>query len=212
MQLSIWPQGIFLGVSPDRQMAWSAAPLDYSVVFGEEVIPFHLRETNIFYRQNNQWVIAAAHYSQGLAAEEIRQGFVNGRFPAPRPVGDEVGQDANLLVVHFGQHLADLTLLPVAANAYLFGPQEDDQADGAAAVQELLAEMTHRYGALRLRPDGLRAGLASGGQAGWVAANVESNTDETPLIFRLLAAYTAGDAGWELAQAHLSVGVPDPDA
>jgi hypothetical protein len=211
MQLSIWPQGIYLGVSPDRQMAWSAAPLDYSVVFGEEVLPFHLRETNIFYRQSNQWSVAAAHYSRGLPAQEIWQGFTNGRFPAPHPVGDRIDPDAELLVVHFEQHLADLTLLPVAVNAYLFGPQEGDQADGAAAVQELLAEMAHRYGALRLRSDGLRASLASGGRAGWIAANVESSVAGVPYVFRLLAAYAAGEAGWELVQAHLSVGVPDPD-
>jgi ketosteroid isomerase-like protein len=79
-------------------------------------------------------------------------------------------------------------------------------------VRALFAKWASRWGALYLRPDGIRAEMTSE-EMGWVGANVEilvRNRDQkVKMPLRALVVYQKERESWSIVHAHFSVGIPD---
>jgi len=137
---------------------------------------------------------------------------ITGRLPDPTPVGEVVGEGAQRLVEAFKQDIADLSRAAIHRDAQVFGPLPGEDAEGEVAVRAWLATLASRWGTLRLRPDGVRAGILSK-QAGWVGANLEVavpyDGQQVTLPLRALVMYHKEQDHWTIAHAHISVGIPD---
>ena len=212
LQIEIDPQSVHVGLSPDEKLAWSAAPLQYTVSFQGEINSFTLRHTGVLARAGDGWSILATQYSLTLPESRILQALTSGDLPAPGTIGDARQIGAQSLFKEFIHRLPALATAPISQDAYVFGPFPEEFAEGETEVRALLEKWTARWGVLYLRPDGIRAELASE-ESGWVGANVEATLHyegrPVRLPMRALVVYQKEKDSWAIALAHLSVGIPD---
>ncbi len=212
LQVDMEPQSFHLGASPDLKLAWSAAPLRYTVRFQGEANSFVLRHTAVLSKIDRRWSITAAQYSLTLPEARILEVLTGGYLPAPKVIVNKTLPNTQSLVKEFTDNLADLSTAVTTRDAYAFGPFPEEYAKGETDVQALFARWTARWGALRLRPEGMRAEFVSA-ESGWVGANVEVNMsymgELVKLPLRALFVYQKEQDHWAIAHAHLSVGIPD---
>ena len=212
LQIEIEPQSIHVGLSPDGKLAWSAAPLQYTVSFQGETNSFILRHTDVLSRTAEGWSILATQYSLTLPESRILQALTGGDLPAPGAIGDARQIGAQSLFKEFIHRLANLSTAVISQDAYVFGPFAGESAEGETEVRALLEKWAARWGVLYLRPDGIRAELVSE-ESGWVGANVEATLryEDRPvrLPIRALVVYQKEKDSWAIAHAHLSVEIPD---
>jgi ketosteroid isomerase-like protein len=212
LQIDVDPQSLHIGVSPDGKAAWSASPLRYTVRFQGESNSFVLRHTAVLTKVDSQWSIVSTHYSLTLPQPRIVEALTGGYLPAPAAIGDASQIGAQSLFREFIHQLADLSSAAVSQDVSVFGPFLQEFASGKTEAQALFKKWTDRWGALYLRPDGIRAELTSA-ECGWVAANVEATVSHmgrpVRLPMRALFVYQKEQDHWSIAHAHLSVGIPD---
>ena len=212
LQINIQPQSIYVGLSLDGKLAWCAAPLRYTVNFQGETNSFMLRHTDVLAKATDGWSILATQYSLTLPESRILEALTGGYLPAPGAIGDARQIGAQSLFKEFIHQLANLSTAAISQDAYVFGPFPGEYAEGETEVRELFEKWTARWGVLYLRPDGIRAELASE-ESGWVGANVEATLPygDRPvhLPMRALMVYHKERDRWAIAHAHLSVGIPD---
>jgi ketosteroid isomerase-like protein len=212
LQIDIEPQSIHVGLSPDGNVAWSAAPLRYTVSFQGESNSFTLRHTTVLSKTDHRWSIRATQYSLALPEPRVLEALTGGYLPAPGAIGDARQIGAQSLFREFIHQLGNLSTATISQDAFVFGPFPQEYARGKTDVQALFEKWTDRWGALYLRPDGIRAEFASP-VSGWVAANVEATLSHMGqpirLPMRALFVYQKEQDQWAIVQAHLSVGIPD---
>jgi ketosteroid isomerase-like protein len=212
LQIEIEPQSIHIGLSPDGKVAWSTAPLRYTVSFQGETNSFMLRHTDVLSKAGDRWSILATKYSLTLPESRILEALTGGYLPAPGAIGDAKWVGAQSLFREFIHQLADLSKAAIRQDACVFGPFPEEYAEGETEARALFEKWTARWGVLYLRPDGLRAEFVSE-TMGWVGANVEATLSyrDRPvrLPMRALWVYQKEQDSWAIAQAHLSVGIPD---
>ncbi len=198
----------------DSQSAWTAYTLTYTAFLGADSFATTIRNTDILIKQNNQWQIVVANYSQPILRKDIIEAFASGKFPLPAPIGNAVKTNAEALVNHFREDFKNFSKANCAADAVIIGPEPNDQIVGAEAARQFFAKWRGEASEWGERPDGIRAGLAADGRVGWVISNLEwlakSNGGTTAAPLRAVLVYQKGDHAWEIVQAHISVGVPDP--
>jgi ketosteroid isomerase-like protein len=109
--------------------------------------------------------------------------------------------------------LTDLSKATIAPIAHVFGSLPGEQAEGEAAVRQLFAAWASRWGALRLRPDGIRAQVLANAGIGWVGVNMEVSLQpidrQVTIPLRALVVYQYEQGIWAIVHVHLSVGIPD---
>ncbi len=212
LQIEVEPLSFQVGLTSDGKAAWTVAPLRYWISFQGETSSFVLRHTSVLIKSRLGWSIRATQYSLALPQEKVLQALTTGRLPAPQFVGDVVMAEAQELVAIFKYQLADFSRTSIGTDAQIFGPFPGEQAEGETAVRELFASWTSKWGALRLRPDGVCAELVSN-EMGWVGANVDAHLPygdrQADLPLRILVVYQKEQENWGIAHAHVSVGIPD---
>jgi ketosteroid isomerase-like protein len=212
LQIDIQPQSIRVGLSADGKVAWSAAPLRYTVSLKGETNSFMLRHTNVLSRVGDGWSILASQYSLTLPESRILEALTGGYLPAPGAIGDARQIAAQGLFKEFIHQLVDLSKAAISPDADAFGPFPEEYAEGATEVRALFEKWSARWGVLYLRPDGIRAETPSEG-SGWVGANVEANLSyagrPVRLPMRALFVYQKEQDDWSIVHAHLSVGIPN---
>ena len=148
----------------------------------------------------------------GVNRGESSAGADQGILPAPRPTGYAIGAGAQALVDSFKSQLADFSMAAVGRDAHAFGPFPGEEAEGETAVRALFARWTSKWGALRLRPDGIRAEFVSE-TMGWVGANVDAllshEEQQVAMPLRALVVYQKEQDHWAIVHVHLSAGIPD---
>src|SRR5262249_2858980 len=175
---------------------------------GEKKI--HFRMTSLLALEDDGWRILASHYSVEVPHEEAFKKAAAHELPMPVDLGKAVAPGAEPLVERFRQGVAD----PGAAAPWIserpgvifYGTAPGERHDGAE-VKKLLAGA--KMAARLTVPDGVRAGLAPGAGAGWVAGNVLVSLGELQIPFRTLELYVKEGEVWKLVCAHSSIGVPD---
>lgn len=212
LRIQIEPQSTHVGVASDGKLAWTAAPLRYTVRFQGESNSFVLRHTAVLSKTDQRWSILATQYSLTLPPPRILEALTGGYLPAPAIVGNARQTGAQSLFREFIHQLADLSRAVISPDASVFGPFPQESAKGKTEVRALFRKWTDRWGALYLRPDGIRAEFTSE-ESGWVAANVEAKLpyagQRIALPMRALFVYQKEQDQWAIVQAHLSVGIPD---
>ena len=122
LQIEIEPQSIHVGLSPDGKLAWTAAPLRYTVSFQGETNSFMLRHTDVLSRAGDGWTILATQYSLTLPESRILQALTGGDLPAPDAIGNARQIGAQSLFKEFIHRLPALSDAAINQDAYLFGP------------------------------------------------------------------------------------------
>jgi ketosteroid isomerase-like protein len=212
LQIKIEPESFHVGISPDGSLAWTAAPLNYKVSFQGETNSFALRHSSVLSKADQQWSILATQYSLTLPEARVLEALTGGYLPAPAAIGDVKQIGGQSLFREFIHQLADLSTAAIGQDAHAFGPFPQEYVKGETEVRALFEKWTDQWGALSLRPDGIRAELTSA-DCGWVDANVEATVSHMGqpvcLPMRALFVYQNEQDRWEIVHAHLSVGIPD---
>jgi hypothetical protein len=202
--------GLTVGIAADRQAAWAADEIDYSLSSPAGERHIHFRMSALLGRQAGRWSILAAHYSVAVPHEQAFAQARAGQLPAPAPVAAEVAPGAEPLVELFRRGAA----APWEAAAWisdrpgvvLFGTAPDERQDGATARQTLASA---KMSATLTVDDGVRAGLAPGGSSGRVAGNVRIKIGKLEIPFRTLEIFDKQGGLWRLVGVHSSIGVAD---
>ena len=212
LQVDLEPQSFRLGISPDQKLAWSAAPLRYTVRFQGEANSFVLRHTAVLLKIDRRWFITATQYSLTLPEARILEVLTGRYLPTPNVIVNKIPPNAQSLVNEFTDNLADLSIAAITRDAYAFGPFPEEYAEGETDVRALFAKWTARWCAPPLGPDEVMAEFVSA-ESGWVGANVEVNMlymgEQVTLPLRALFVYQKEQDHWAIDHAHLSVGIPD---
>jgi hypothetical protein len=131
-------------------------------------------------------------------------------LPVPKPIDNAVGPGAEPLVERFRAGVTDpgssAPWISDRPGVIFYGTAPGERHDGAE-VKKLLTGA--KMAAKLTVSDGVRASLAPGGNAGWVAGNVVVSLGELQIPFRTLEFYVKEGDAWKLVSAHSSIGVPD---
>ena len=197
-----------IGVASDSQAAWVAD------VLGAER---PLRSTVVVERQGSGWRALLAHTSYAISGDEARKREEDKSFAPLRDVGDAVPEDARQLAQLLSQGLGSadkmVALISTQPGTSAFGPSPDDRFTGTHDVSEWVRSLYAREGARLVRNGGLRAGIAAGGEVGWVATSVDMTvirgTRELARPCRFTVVFTRQGGSWAIVQMHLSLALPE---
>jgi SnoaL-like protein len=207
-----------IGVSDDGRAAWLATEFTVNVEMGENRASVTQRLTEFLGEDGGRWKVLAAHFSVGLPNDEALARAAKGTAAQPGEVPDGVEPAARPLAELFDSQAKDAhRLLGNVADrpgTVVFGTAPEEKWFGAAQIRAELEKSGHAPGTVTMtRRGGMRAGLAPGGQAGWIACNVDFTLSPrgAPAVtqpYRVLAVFVregeGPGAGWRLAQAHFS--------
>jgi hypothetical protein len=201
---------LVVGVAPDRRSAWAADEIDYTLRSAEGAKRIHFRMTAMLAVTPKGWRILCAHYSVEVPHEQAFQKASAHELPAPKALDTVVAPGAEPLVERFRAAVADpgssAPWISDRAGVTFYGTAPGERHDGPE-VKKLLTGA--KMAAKLTVPDGVHAGLAPGGNAGWVAGNVVVSLGELQVPFRTLELYVKEGDAWKLVCAHSSIGVPD---
>lgn len=197
-----------IGVSADAQAAWISDVHDAERA---------LRITVVAEKQEGRWRALVAHASRGTSPEDARLREEEGRFTPLTDVGDGVAVDAQPLAQIMSQGLGSAEQLAAVISkrpgTMAFGPAPRDRFTGTHEVSEWVRSLYAREGARLVRNGGMRAGIAAGGDVGWVATNVDlavsRGAREMARPGRLTAVFAREGKGWAIVQLHLSHTFPE---
>jgi hypothetical protein len=192
VKMDVTSSGLKIGVSPDGHAAWVTDELAFAVTMGEQTMNMTQRFTEILGEKDGTWWVLADHMS---AAARSGAG-------EPEAVPDGVGPGAAPIVQRLDELLADPPSLLHAISSRddvgLFDPE--GRLDAKALLEHGLPKLA--------RMGGARAGLAPGGQLGWVACNVKVGEGDEHKPVRLLIAFLHEADGWKIVSLHVSL-VPE---
>lgn len=197
-----------IGVAASGRAAW------VSDVHGAER---PLRATVVVEKEGDGWRAVLAHTSRAVPGDLVRQREDEARFPPLADVGDEIPEDAQtlaqLLSTGLGGAEALTALISKHPGIVAFGPMPDDRFTGTHDVSEWVRSLYAREGARLVRNGGMRAGIAAGGDVGWVATNVDLAVTRGPRELsrpcRFTVVFAREGGSWAIVQMHLSHAVPD---
>lgn len=117
-----------------------------------------------------------------------------------------------------GEESAALAALAPAPEAYLIAPMAGLELSGRAQIEAMLHQLA-RIGAVAVEVKDVSAVVGPKGNVAWFVAHLSVPGVNEPDGLRVTGLYLRGASGWQLQQAHLSVGAtalkplpPSPDA
>ena len=203
-----------VGATGDRRAAWVAEEMPGTRMGPDgTATETAYRVTSFVIRDGDRWLVAAQHWSIGLEGNDALA--AGGETPAA--LSDDVGPGADLLVRATDEALSSPEALEARISArpdvFVFGAGLNDRAEGGAAARRYVqAKVGDR--AIRIsRAGGVRAALAPGGNAGFVACNLDASVivdgARTTRTGRGLFVWLLEDDEWRIVQLHISRGSGD---
>ena len=215
---TILAKNLEVHMAEDGSVGWVFDEMSYRVPYGGRTASIPIRNTAVFVRDFDRWVLALEHQSYAVSIDDLRGMAAAGTLEAPRRyttlakaapsrelmalVGKvhNVGPSQEMPPVHDGE--GTLLLLP----------DRDRELRGAAAQDApSLSSIFGPRTTVEVREH--RVGVAKNGAVAWMAANLNVRTlvndALTDIGLRGTYLFLEGAAGWELVQMHLSAPVTE---
>jgi hypothetical protein len=179
-----------IGIAPDGHAAWMADEMDFLVSsHGQELrVPWRISE--VIGERDGVWQVIVATFSVGVPAALAAERAASDDWPELAAIPPGIGSGADAV---YTMAARDLDRVESLQGAMVFGATPDG-----------------RLGEVKIREHGeLRAGVAPGGQLGWVIGNLDVAIGEGTQPYRLMLVYVRELGAWLVVHAHFSNGVPD---
>jgi ketosteroid isomerase-like protein len=211
--------GLVMHVVPSHQDIWLddsaeaavvTAELDYQIRIQEQDVPLKLRSTTVLLREpdSGAWKVAVEHYSRSMAYDSLFLQLVERKVQAPARVEEAIAPEAGELIARFRKDLRDFSEATLNDSAIVITPGEI--ARGAEAARSALRAWMGPPGNTTQSGSGIRAGMAPGGQVGWVITTaftpIFAGPESSVAPVRVLVIYHLAGDHWEISQAHFSIG------
>ncbi|MBI5501755.1 MAG: nuclear transport factor 2 family protein [Deltaproteobacteria bacterium] len=202
-----------VGATADRRAAWVAEEMPGTHLLPDgSTLETAYRVTSFVVRDRDRWFVAAQHWSVGLAADDAPAGA-----GSPAPIADDVEAGAETLVAALDEALASPEALEARISTrpdtFLFGLGLDDRAEGGDAARQYVRAKVAGEAVRFSRTGGVRAALAPGGSAGFVACNLDTSVivdrARTTRTSRALFVWLLENEAWRIVQLHISHGDRD---
>ena len=207
-------------LSADGSVGWMFDEMSVRVPYAGRVASIPIRNTSVFVRDFDRWVLVLEHQSYALSIDEVRGMAAARELHAPRRFDSrtEVAPARELLrlvgQLHNAAPTARLTSVRSAPGTLLLLPARDHELRGAdAAHAPSLAALFGPGTTVGLRD--YRLGLGKNETVAWMAANLVVRTvindDQIDLGLRGSYVFERGEGGWEVVQMHVSAPLPERD-
>lgn len=202
----------------DGSVGWMFDEMSYRVPYGGRTASIPIRNTGLFVRDFDRWVLALEHQSYAVSIDDLRGMAAAGTLELPRRFDSQPkAPSARELVALVGRlHNAGPAqeAPPVHADdgTLLLLPDRDHELRGAAAQDApTLSSVFGPSTTVSVRD--FRVGVSKNGAVAWMAANLVVRTlvndSLTDIGLRGSYVFVHGARGWELAQMHLSAPVSE---
>lgn len=215
---TILAKNLEVSTADDGSVGWMFDEMSYRVPYGGRTASIPIRNTGVYVRDFDRWVLALEHLSYAVSIDDLRGMAANGTLEEPRRFDSQVqAAPARELIALVGKlHNAgpSQAMPPVRAapGTLLLLPDRDHELRGdAAQVAPSLSSVFGPSTTVGVRD--YRVGVAKNGVVAWMSANLVVRTlvNDTRVDIGLRGSYVFIDSGkgWELAQMHLSAPVTE---
>ncbi|HKE18104.1 MAG TPA: nuclear transport factor 2 family protein [Kofleriaceae bacterium] len=216
MSPTLLSKNLEIHLSPDGSVGWTFDEMSYRVTYRGRTASIPIRNTSLFVRDFDRWVLVMEHQSYPTAIEDLRAAAAAGRGAQPRRFASrQTVEPARELVRLVGLlHNAEprdlgRRVAPDATTLVLLPDAARELRGREAAVGPSLATIFGPNTTVGLRD--YRVGEAKNQTIAWMAANLILRTavNDQQVDIGLRGTYvfrrTAGE--WELVQMHISAPV-----
>ena len=218
MAPNILAKNLELRLSQDGSVAWTFDEISYRVSYEGRVASIPIRDTSLFVRDIDRWVLVVEHQSYPTGIDELRARAAAGRSEQPRRFPSRhTGEPARELVRLVGLlHNAEprglgRRVAPGDSTLVLL-PDADHELRGRDAVEgPALATLFGPGATVGLRD--YHIGTAKNETIAWMAANLVVRTvvndEKVDIGMRGTYVFRRGERDWELVQMHVSAPVSE---
>lgn len=207
-------------LSEDGSVGWLFDEMSYRVPYGGRTASIPIRNTSLFVRDFDRWVLVMEHLSYAVSIDGIRGLAASGRLvtPAELPSRYQIAPARELLRLVTSLHNAGptraLAAIRAAPGTLVLLPDRDHEMRGASAAHAPSLATLFGPGTTVVLRD-YRLGIAKNQKVAWMAANLAVRTvindEKVDLGLRGTYVFELGPGGWKVVQMHLSVAVPERD-
>jgi ketosteroid isomerase-like protein len=216
---SLLAKNLEIHLAPDGSVGWTFDEMSYRVPYGGRVASIPIRNTSLFVRDFDRWVLVMEHLSYPTSIEDLRAAAAAGRFVQParfasRP-DDSVRELVRLVGLLHNAEPRDLGRRVARGDETLILlPDADHELHGQAAFDgPSLATLFGPNATVGLRD--YRVGVAKNQSIAWMAANLVVRTlvndERVDIGMRGTYVFRRDQRGWELVQMHVSAPVTERD-
>lgn len=214
---SVLAKNLEVHLSADGSVGWTFDEMSYRVPHEGRTASIPVRNTSLFVRDIDRWVLVLEHQSYPTAIDDLRAAAAARRLPrptsfSPRPLPAPARDLVRLIdLVHDADRRGRIKVAS-GGEALVLLPDRDHELHGAdAADAPALAALFGPRTTVSVRDP--RLGLARSGEVAWVAANllVRTLVNDEPVEIGLRGTYVFRRIGrsWELVQMHVSAPVSE---
>ena len=213
---TILSKNLEIHLSQDGSVGWTFDETSYRVPYGGRVASIPIRNTSLFVRDFDRWVLVMEHQSYATSIDDLRAAAAAERSeqPARFPSRHKVEPARELVRLVGLLHNSDprdlgRRIAPGDATLVLL-PDRDHELHGPdAAAGPALATVFGPSTTVGLRD--YRVGVAKNGTVAWLAANLVLRTvvndQQVDIGMRGTYVFRRGERDWQLVQMHISAPV-----
>jgi hypothetical protein len=204
-------------LSPDGSVGWTFDEMSYRVPHEGRTASIPVRNTSLFVRDIDRWVLVLEHQSYPTPLDDLRAAAAARHLPRPasfaaRPLPAPARDLVRLVDLLHDADRRGRVKVASGAEALVLLPDRDHELHGAeAADAPALAALFGPRTTVSVRDP--RLGLARSGEIAWMAANLMVRTvvNDEPVEIGLRGTYVFRRVGrsWELVQMHVSAPVTE---
>jgi ketosteroid isomerase-like protein len=220
MAPTVLAKNLEIHLSADASVGWTFDEMSYRVPYGGRVASIPVRNTSLFIRDFDRWVLVLEHQSYPTSVDDLRAAAAAGRSAKPRrlrsrPLEGSVRELVRLVGLLHNAEPGNLgRRVAPGEETLLLLPDRDHELHGQAAVDgPSLATLFGPGATVGLRD--YRLGIAKNQSIAWMAANLvvrtPVNDEEVDIGMRGTYVFRRDPRGWELVQMHVSVPVSEAE-
>jgi hypothetical protein len=204
-------------LSQDGSVGWTFDEMSYRVPHEGRTASIPVRNTSLFVRDIDRWVLVLEHQSYPTAIDDLRAAAASRHLPRPatfaaRPLPAPARDLVRLVDLLHDADRRGRVRVASGREALVLLPDRDHELHGADATDApALAALFGPRTTVSVRDP--RLGLARSGEVAWVAANlmVRTAVNDEPVEIGLRGTYVFRRVGrtWELVQMHVSAPVTE---
>lgn len=220
MSPTVLAKNLELHLAPDASVGWTFDEMSYRVPYAGRVASIPIRNTSLFVREIDRWVLVVEHQSYAISIDDLRSAAAARRAPPPRrfpsrALGDTTRELVRLVGLLHNAEPGDAgRRVAPGPDTLILLPDRDHELRGQDAVSgPSLAILFGPNTTVGLRD--YRVGVAHDGAVAWMAANLvvrtTVNDEQVDIGMRGTYVFRRDPRGWELVQMHVSAPVTEPE-
>jgi hypothetical protein len=202
-------------LSEDGSVGWIFDEISYRVPYQGRTASVPIRNTSLYVRDFDRWVLVLEHLSYAMSFDELRTLAAAGTLEEPKRFSSRYQvEGARELLALIGRLHNGEGAIADGDQVLILLPDRDHEMSGAEARQtSSLAALFGPGTTVGLRD--YRLGMAKNERVAWMAANLIVRTPGTEgavdIGLRGTYVLARGASGWEVVQMHVSAAVPEAE-